>query len=232
MNKVTLSSDWPFCAAQLSVVQGALAQLHESCLCSVWNRSMQRCAVLLLAVLCCLCTAVGLCLLADTVLSRCAASDSSAAWIQLVHGFLKDVPPSTTLFSGHSVVWHQLCPSQFCPSYFGRIHTLKVVKYSANRVMKVSMQKVVVIHKSTLVAEVQLKRYWKLCLGSMAAWDTVSVFSSEILLGMSSTLLSCVPRRAANFAVLGVCRVHFLDVLMPNSGEDDRVWGDWERPHW
>lgn len=45
-------------------------------------------------------------------------------------------------------------------------------------------QKVVVgIHKSTLVVEVQLKRYWKLCLGSVAAWDTVSAFSGEILLG-------------------------------------------------
>lgn len=104
MNKVTLNSDWPFCAAQLSMVWGALAQLHQLCLSNVQNIHAEICAVLLLPVLCYPRTAVGLWLLADTVLSRCAASDSNAAWIQLVHGFLKDVPPPTTLFSYHTVV--------------------------------------------------------------------------------------------------------------------------------
>lgn len=52
-----------------------------------------------------------------------------------------------------------------------------------------------------------------------------------------SLSLLCVPRSAANLAVLNACIVFsylsFLGVLVPNaSGEDDRMGGEWKRPHW
>lgn len=124
-----LSSDWPFCATQPSMVQGALAKLHMTGVSAMYRADLCRemyCSPhnsVVVSIYSCW----SLPLSTDTVLSRCAASDFDAAWIQLVQ-WLCERYSSVCCF-----LFCPYCRAQLGSSCFGRMHTLKAVKYSVNR---------------------------------------------------------------------------------------------------
>lgn len=86
------------------MMQGALAQLHMTGVSVMCRADLCR-------DMCCFLSSVvvsiyscwSLPLSRDTVLARCAASDSDASWIQLVHGLLKDTLPSSLFSSGRII---------------------------------------------------------------------------------------------------------------------------------
>lgn len=87
------------------MVRGPLAQLHMTgvpVLCRAHPCGDMRCpprSSVAVSIYNCW----SLSLSRDRVFSRCAAPDFDTAWMQLVHGFLKDTFPSGSFFSGHIV---------------------------------------------------------------------------------------------------------------------------------